>query len=418
MGGGPDMGQDEEFLLRWHDHHASFFLLVEELVTREQLTDVTLSCGDMILNAHSLMLSVCSPYFRSLLSENQHREKHHIIHLNGVSGRLMQQLLVYMYRGEISIAQDDLGPLIETARCLQIKGLSMATSDVHTSKTVAKKRPSSQVSEFPLSLLKPKERKLAKKPSPVKCTPISPLLESKEVAVNEEYVKEEDDFSHAIVNYPEYGKEYDGGVKEYDGEVKEYAEYKNKSGTPSGVVTLPLLPKPLSILKTAETRTYLSKLIWLGNGGKRPQYGNPDTKPLWWPQHVLPWEEMKKMGGRKSQELSHINYTEILKQCLAAGYEYFGYDPSTYYTSEAVDLSGYSDTSYDEYSAGLALTHAMEVDESAASDPPDAASDPPDAASDLRETEPALEIDLDEHRDCPKGASASTASLKDQILCK
>ena len=39
-----------------------------------------------------------------------------------------------------------------------------------------------------------------------------------------------------------------------------------------------MLPKPLSILKTAETRTYLSKLIWLGNGGRRPQYGNPDTK--------------------------------------------------------------------------------------------------------------------------------------------
>ena len=27
---------------------------------------------------------------------------------------------------------------------------------------------------------------------------------------------------------------------------------------------------------------------------------------------------MKKMGGRKSVELSHINYTEVLKQCLAA----------------------------------------------------------------------------------------------------
>ena len=80
---------------------------------------------------------------------------------------------------------------------------------------------------------------------------------------------------------------------------------------------LPLLPKPLSVLKTAETRTYLSKLIWLGNGGRRPQYGNPETKPSWWPQHILPWEEMKKMGGRKSVELSHINYTEVLKQCLA-----------------------------------------------------------------------------------------------------
>ena len=42
------------------------------------------------------------------------------------------------------------------------------------------------------------------------------------------------------------------------------------------------------------------------------------VQPCWWPQQILPWEEMKKMGGRKSQELSHINYTEILKQCLAA----------------------------------------------------------------------------------------------------
>ena len=74
----------------------------------------------------------------------------------------------------------------------------------------------------------------------------------------------------------------------------------------------------MSILKTAETRTYLSKLIWIGNGGRRPQYGNPETKPSWWPQHILPWGEMKKMGGRKSVELSHINYTEVLKQCLAA----------------------------------------------------------------------------------------------------
>jgi hypothetical protein len=25
---------EEEFLLKWHDHHHSFFLLLEELVTR------------------------------------------------------------------------------------------------------------------------------------------------------------------------------------------------------------------------------------------------------------------------------------------------------------------------------------------------------------------------------------------------
>jgi len=384
---------EEEFLLKWHDHHTSFFLLVEELVTREQLTDVTLSCGDMILNAHSLMLSVCSPYFRSLLSENQHREKHHIIHLNGVPGRLMQQLLVYMYRGEISISQDDLGPLIETARCLQIKGLSMANSDVDSTKLSSKKRSASQ-SENPLSLLKSKERKLLKKASPVKSGAVSPSIEIK-ANTDEEFIKDEEEYS--LVEYPEYSPVKDSsassgkelatvGCNELVATVpvpKEFAEgaAKPSSGVPSNMVvtnqTLPLLPKPLSILKTAETRTYLSKLIWLGNGGKRPQYGNPETKPMWWPQHVLPWEEMKKMGGRKSQELSHINYTEILKQCLAAGYEYFGYDPSTYFSTEPPEIqmsdisySSIEDQSYEDFtssstpnnpSTNLAITHSSSV---------------------------------------------------------
>ena len=143
---------EDEFLLKWHDHHQSFFMLVEELVMREQLTDVTLACGgscetdQQLLSAHSLMLSVCSPYFRSLLSENRHKEKHHIIHLHGVSSRHMQQLLLYMYRGEISISQEDLGPLIETAKCLQIKGLAMAQTNM-ASPTPGKRRAVSQSPE-------------------------------------------------------------------------------------------------------------------------------------------------------------------------------------------------------------------------------------------------------------------------------
>ena len=149
---------EDEFLLKWHDHHQSFFLLVEELVMREQLTDVTLACGpaedQQLLSAHSLMLSVCSPYFRSLLAENRHKEKHHIIHLGGVTGRHMQQLLVYMYRGEISISQEDLGPLIDTAKCLQIKGLAMAQPNVNISASsppppAQKKRSFSQLSPVP-----------------------------------------------------------------------------------------------------------------------------------------------------------------------------------------------------------------------------------------------------------------------------
>ena len=38
-----------------------------------------------------------------------------------VNPKHLEQLLSYMYRGEINVLQNDLGPLIETARGLQIK---------------------------------------------------------------------------------------------------------------------------------------------------------------------------------------------------------------------------------------------------------------------------------------------------------
>jgi len=92
---------------------------------------------------------------------------------------------------------------------------------------------------------------------------------------------------------------------------------------------IPVLPKPLSQMKTTETRSYLSRLIWATNGWKRPQYGNPETKPVWWPNELLNWAEMKKMGGKKADGLSNVNYNEIQKTILHEGYKYFGFDPET-----------------------------------------------------------------------------------------
>lgn len=166
--------------------------------------------------------------------------------------------------------------------------------------------------------------------------------------------------------------------------------------SPMGV-SLPVLPKPLADLKTAETRTFLSKLIWLGNGGRRPQYGNPETKPCWWPQHILPWEDMKKMGGRKSVELSHINYTEVLKQCLAAGYEYFGYDPSTYFSSECSEEPNFGIMEDSSQATGLMDDTEMEEEE-------------------LGRQEGVLEIDLDQVEAC--GNRVTAGSEQNQILCK
>jgi len=424
---------EDEFLLKWHDHHQSFFLLVEELVMREQLTDVTLACGHneehQLLSAHSLMLSVCSPYFRTLLSENRHKEKHHIIHLHGVSSRHMQQLLVYIYRGEISISQDDLGPLIETARCLQIKGLAMAQPNVNiVQPSTPKKRSFSQMSPtgessnsiFPQSIPAQLNNKNSKKSSKNKSLRLDrPVSPPTSVPMPEDSLNSSHESLEALKGESQPEPRGEGG------EVSDYcnmAEYSNSSlvgvghtdpfysskGSIGGQlspmgVTLPLLPKPLSILKTAETRTYLSKLIWLGNGGRRPQYGNPETKPSWWPQHILPWEDMKKMGGRKSVELSHINYTEILKQCLAAGYEYFGYDPATYFSSDADENSFNQDSSFinEDGHGTMSITDESQEGRESRGE---------------RQEQPVLEIDLDQVEDgCGKNVRRSE---QNQILCK
>jgi len=135
------MAQQEEFLLKWNDHHASFFNIVEDLCRTEQLCDVTLACGGQVFETHRLILSVCSPYFRTMLNRV---DKHPIIYLKDVNPQHLEQLLSYMYRGEINVLQDDLGPLIETARGLQIKGLADAggtdkKEQVHNQKSVLKR---------------------------------------------------------------------------------------------------------------------------------------------------------------------------------------------------------------------------------------------------------------------------------------
>ena len=119
----------EEFLLKWNDHHNSFFSIMQDLCSSDTLTDVTLACGGQLFEAHKLMLCVCSSFFRSILARPGRPDRanqHPIVYLKDVAPHHLEQLMQYMYHGEINVLQEDLAPLIEAARCLQIKGLSDA----------------------------------------------------------------------------------------------------------------------------------------------------------------------------------------------------------------------------------------------------------------------------------------------------
>ena len=112
-------------MLRWEDHHKSFFELAEDLCHQEQFIDVTISCGDHNFPAHKLILSVCSPYFKNLFLRNPC--KHPIVVLKDVHFKYMKLLLIFMYRGEVAVPQEDLPGLLKVARSLQVP-LSHQTS--------------------------------------------------------------------------------------------------------------------------------------------------------------------------------------------------------------------------------------------------------------------------------------------------
>ena len=61
-------------------------------------------------------------FFQTLFAQTT--DKHPIVILKAVPHAELKALLEYMYRGEVNVVQDQLGPLIKTAESLKIKGLA------------------------------------------------------------------------------------------------------------------------------------------------------------------------------------------------------------------------------------------------------------------------------------------------------
>jgi len=112
----------EEFLLKWNDYHSSFSTMMESLCLTEEMVDCTVSGGSKTFSAHRMILSTCSPYFRSLFSTVP-RNQHPVIFVRDVDDGILELLVRYMYSGQVSVTEEQLVPLVQAAKSLNIKGL-------------------------------------------------------------------------------------------------------------------------------------------------------------------------------------------------------------------------------------------------------------------------------------------------------
>jgi len=116
------MGSSEKFCLRWNDFESNISVAFREIRDEKDFFDVTLACGDRQIQAHKLILSACSPFFRGVLRRNPHA--HPLLYLKGVEYGDLQAVLNFMYHGEVNVAQEELNSFLAVAEDLKVKGLT------------------------------------------------------------------------------------------------------------------------------------------------------------------------------------------------------------------------------------------------------------------------------------------------------
>ncbi|XP_031622232.1 protein jim lovell isoform X2 [Contarinia nasturtii] len=115
------MTEQEHYSLRWNNHQHHILRAFDALLQTKSLVDVTLVCAETSICAHKVVLSACSPFFQNVFAENPC--KHPVIVLKDFPGWVVQAVVDFMYRGEISVPQKRLETLIQVGESLQIRGL-------------------------------------------------------------------------------------------------------------------------------------------------------------------------------------------------------------------------------------------------------------------------------------------------------
>jgi len=116
------MSSCEKFCLRWNDFETNISVAFRELREDKDFFDVTLACDDQQMQAHKVILSACSPFFRSVLKKNPHA--HPLLYLKGVKYVDLVAVLNFMYHGEVNVAQEELNSFLAVAEELKVKGLT------------------------------------------------------------------------------------------------------------------------------------------------------------------------------------------------------------------------------------------------------------------------------------------------------
>ena len=124
--------------LSWPDHQPHLSAVVSQLQLSSSLVDVTITCSSgQTIRCHKIILAAASPYFQTLFSENTAKVSPRVLHvlnpdsvfqhpvvlLPHVDFPELQDVVQYVYRGEVSLPHARLPAFLSLFRSLQLSGL-------------------------------------------------------------------------------------------------------------------------------------------------------------------------------------------------------------------------------------------------------------------------------------------------------
>ena len=121
----------EKFCLKWNDFQTNVTSSFRKLRNSAEFYDVTLVSDDQQqMTAHKIVLSASSEYFKNILkiTENN-KHSHPLLCLSGVNSNELNNILEYIYNGEIQIYQDNLDNFLQIAQRFQLEGLMQSEED-------------------------------------------------------------------------------------------------------------------------------------------------------------------------------------------------------------------------------------------------------------------------------------------------
>ena len=112
----------EKFSLKWNDFNTNASKSFGIFRNEDYLHDVTLVSDDQNqVRAHKLVLSASSDYFKNIFKNIKHSNP--LLCLEGISSIDLNNILDYIYNGEVQVYYDNVDKFLEVAQRFKLEGL-------------------------------------------------------------------------------------------------------------------------------------------------------------------------------------------------------------------------------------------------------------------------------------------------------